>query len=31
MWAKPIQERHFEEAKVGSLKLAKAEDPNAAE
>jgi hypothetical protein len=31
MWAKPIQERHFEEAKEGSLKLAKAEDPNAAE
>jgi hypothetical protein len=31
IWAKPIQERHFEEAKEGSLKLAKAEDPNAAE
>ena len=30
-WAKPIQERHFEDAKEGSLKLAKAEDPNAAE
>src|SRR3954464_13898622 len=26
-WAKPIQERHFEEAKEGSLKLAEAEDP----
>ena len=31
MWAKPIQERHFEEAKEGSLKLAHSEDPNAAE
>jgi hypothetical protein len=31
MWAKPIQERHFEQAKEGSLKLARAEDPNAAE
>ena len=30
-WAKPIQERHFEQAKEGSLKLARAEDPNAAE
>ena len=30
-WAKPIQERHFEEAKEGSLKLAQAEDPNATE
>ena len=30
-WAKPIQERHFEQAKEGSLKLAQAEDPNAAE
>src|SRR5580765_5524197 len=30
MWAKPIQERHFEEAKEGSLKLAHSEDPNAA-
>ena len=31
MWAKPIQERHFEQAKEGSLKLAQAEDPNATE
>ena len=30
-WAKPIQERHFEQAKEGSLKLAQAEDPNATE
>ena len=30
-WAKPIQERHFKEANEGSLKLAHAEDPNAAE
>jgi len=30
-WAKPIQERHFQEAKEGSLKLAQAEDPNATE
>jgi hypothetical protein len=30
-WAKPIQERHFEEAKEGSLALAKSEDPNAVE
>jgi hypothetical protein len=30
-WAKPIQERHFVEAKEGSLKLAQAEDPNATE
>jgi hypothetical protein len=30
-WAKPIQERHFQEAQEGSLKLAKAEDPNATE
>jgi len=30
-WAKPIQERHLEEAKAGSLKLAQAEDPNATE
>src|SRR2546430_1070390 len=28
MWAKPIQERHFEQAKEGSLKLAQGEDPN---
>jgi hypothetical protein len=27
-WALPIQERHFEEAKAGSLKLAGEEDPN---
>ena len=31
LWAKPIQERHFEQAKEGSLKLAQAEDPNATE
>jgi hypothetical protein len=30
-WAKPIQERHFTEAKEGSLALAKNEDPNAVE
>jgi hypothetical protein len=30
-WAKPIQERHFKEANEGSLKLAHAEDPHAAE
>src|SRR5581483_2087758 len=30
-WAKPIQERHFEQVKKGSLRLAKAEDPNAVE
>jgi hypothetical protein len=30
-WAKPIQERHFEEAKEGSLTLAESEDPNAVE
>ena len=30
-WAKPIQERHFKEANEGSLKLAKAEDPNSTE
>jgi hypothetical protein len=30
-WAKPIQERHFREAKEGSLVLAKSEDPNAVE
>jgi hypothetical protein len=28
-WAKPIQERHFQEVKEGSLKLAGNEDPNA--
>jgi hypothetical protein len=27
-WALPIQERHFEDVKAGSLKLAAAEDPN---
>jgi hypothetical protein len=27
-WAKPIQQRHFEEARSGSLQLASAEDPN---
>jgi hypothetical protein len=27
-WALPIQERHFEDAKAGSLKLAAEEDPN---
>ncbi|HEX5979569.1 MAG TPA: hypothetical protein VFY52_00635, partial [Thermoleophilaceae bacterium] len=26
-WALPIQERHFEEVKAGSLKLAAEEDP----
>jgi hypothetical protein len=30
-WATPIQERHFREARDGSLKLAAAEDPNAEE
>jgi len=30
-WAKPIQERHFQEAKEGSLALAKNEDPNGPE
>ena len=30
-WAKPIQERHFQEAIAGSLSLAKNEDPNAPE
>ena len=30
-WATPIQERHFEQVKAGSLKLAKSEDPNAVE
>jgi hypothetical protein len=28
-WATPIQQRHFEEAKQGSLQLAAREDPNA--
>jgi hypothetical protein len=27
-WALPIQERHFEEVKAGSLKLAAEEDPS---
>jgi hypothetical protein len=27
-WATPIQERHFEEARGGSLQLAAEEDPN---
>jgi hypothetical protein len=27
-WALPIQRRHFEEARAGSLKLASQEDPN---
>ena len=27
-WAKPIQQRHFETARQGSLKLAAEEDPN---
>jgi hypothetical protein len=27
-WATPIQQRHFEEARGGSLQLAAAEDPN---
>jgi hypothetical protein len=26
-WALPIQERHFEDVKAGSLKLAAEEDP----
>jgi hypothetical protein len=30
-WAKPIQERHFQGVKEGSLKLAGSEDPNAVE
>jgi hypothetical protein len=30
-WAKPIQERHFQTARQGSLKLAAEEDPNAEE
>jgi hypothetical protein len=29
-WARPIQERHLEDAMAGSLALAKTEDPNAA-
>ncbi|MCE3267451.1 MAG: hypothetical protein K0S15_2160, partial [Solirubrobacterales bacterium] len=27
-WALPIQERHFSEARTGSLTLAASEDPN---
>jgi hypothetical protein len=27
-WALPIQQRHFEEVKAGSLKLAAEEDPD---
>jgi hypothetical protein len=30
-WAAPIQERHFQQAKDGSLKLAEQEDPNSVE
>jgi hypothetical protein len=30
-WATPIQERHFKEARDGSLKLAAEEDPNSEE
>jgi hypothetical protein len=30
-WATPIQERHFKQAKQGSLKLAKEKDPNSIE
>ncbi len=30
-WAKPIQERHFQDVREGSLKLAGSEDPNAVE
>ena len=30
-WAIPVQERHLQEAKQGSLKLAEQEDPNATE
>jgi hypothetical protein len=30
-WATPIQERHFQTARQGSLKLAAAEDPNQTE
>jgi hypothetical protein len=30
-WATPIQERHFQQAKEGSLKLAEQEDPNSVE
>jgi len=27
-WAAPIQQRHFQEARAGSLRLAAEEDPN---
>jgi hypothetical protein len=27
-WALPIQQRHFEDVRTGSLKLASEEDPN---
>ena len=30
-WAKPIQQRHFEQTMQGSLELARSEDPNAIE
>ena len=30
-WATPIQERHFQQAKEGSLRLAEQEDPNSVE
>ncbi|MFN2470948.1 MAG: hypothetical protein ABR583_08155 [Gaiellaceae bacterium] len=30
-WAKPIQQRHFEQTLQGSLELARSEDPNAPE
>lgn len=30
-WAKPIQEKHFQQVQEGSLKLAESEDPNATE
>jgi hypothetical protein len=31
LWAKPIQERHLEQAREGSLDLARSEDPKAVE
>ena len=30
-WAKPIQEKHFQQVMAGSLELAQGEDPNAVE
>lgn len=30
-WAKPVQEKHFQQVQEGSLKLAESEDPNATE